>query len=147
MRASVPGSTSSAPPPLRTKSRTLTGALGSDEGTDGPVGETVTLRWKDGLFLPAAALGGLEKLAREQKVDEPFSTLLDRWNGQGRNVSDKKTANTYAPTRFSEEPEAKADKATRRELSEAMERLFRAGKIRVASYGRPSKGWSRVERK
>jgi RecA-family ATPase len=113
----------------------------------GPVGETITLRWKDGLFLPVAAPGSLEKLAREQKIDQLFLMLLDRWNGQGRNVSDKKTANAYAPTRFAEEPEAKADKATKRELTEAMERLFRAGTIHVATYGKLSKGWSRLERK
>ena len=43
--------------------------------------------------------------------------------------------------------EAKADKATKRELTEAMERLFRAGTIHVATYGKLSKGWSRLERK
>jgi hypothetical protein len=113
----------------------------------GPIGETVTLRWKDGLFLPVAAPGSLEKLARQQKVDELFLTLLDRWIGQGRNVSDKKTANGYAPKRFADEPEAKTEKATKRELAEAMERLFRGGKLHVATYGLPSKGWTRIERK
>ena len=60
----------------------------------GPVGETVTLRWSDGVFLPAPAPGSLEKLAREQKVDELFLMLLDPWNNQGRVVNDKKTSNT-----------------------------------------------------
>src|SRR5262252_1623753 len=101
----------------------------------GPVGETVTLRWKDGLFLPVAAPGSLEKLAREQKVDELFLTLLDRWKGQGRNVSDKLKANSYAPGCFVKEPEAKADHVDKPELAEAMERLFRANKIRCESYG------------
>jgi RecA-family ATPase len=113
----------------------------------GPAGETITLRWKDGLFLPVAAPGSLERLAREQKVDELFLKLLDQSIDQGRNVSDKKTANAYAPGRFGGEPEAKAEHITKRELSDAMERLFRAGKIHVASYGIPSKGWTRIERK
>jgi RecA-family ATPase len=113
----------------------------------GPVGETVTLRWKDGLFLPVAAPGSLEKLAREQKVDELFLTLLDRWNGQGRNLSHKNTANAYAPSRLAGEPDAKTDKVSKRELADAMERLFRSGKIHVVSYGLPSKGWTRIERK
>jgi hypothetical protein len=86
-------------------------------------------------------------MAREQKVDDLFLKLLDRWIGQGRNVSDKKTANTYAPRRFAEEPEAKADHINKRELAESMERLFRADKIYNASYGLPSKGWTRLERK
>src|SRR5262249_28970258 len=104
----------------------------------GPAGETITLRWKDGLFLPVSAPGGLEKLAPEQKVDELFLTLLDRWNGQGRNLSHKNTANAYAPSRLAEEPDAKADKVNKRELADAMERLFRSGKIHVVSYGLPS---------
>ena len=54
----------------------------------------MTLRWSDGVFLPAPAPGSLEKLAREQKVDELFLLLLDPWNNQGRVVNDKKTSNT-----------------------------------------------------
>jgi len=76
-----------------------------------------------------------------------FLMLLDRSIGQGRNVSDKKTANTYAPNRFAEEPEAKAQHATRCEFAEAMERLFRTNKMHAVSYGSPSRGWTRIERK
>ena len=110
----------------------------------GPVGETITLHWKDGLFLPTPAPESLEKLAREQKVDGLFLVLLDRWKEQGRNVSDKPKANTYAPGRFAEEPEAKADHVSKRELTEAIERLFRASKIRSEPYGPPSRGWLRL---
>jgi len=112
----------------------------------GPVGETITLRWKDGLFLPTPTLGSLEKLAREQKVDEVFLMLLDRQKVQGRNVSDKPKANTYAPGRFAEEPEAKTDHISKRELAESMERLFRANRVRGETYGPPSRGWSRLVR-
>src|SRR5262249_49342069 len=112
----------------------------------GPVGETITLRWKDGLFLPTPTLGSLEKLAHEQKVDELFLRLLGRWKEQGRNVSDKPKANGYAPGSFAEEPEAKADRVSKRELAEAMERLLRATKIRSEPYGPPSRGWSRLVR-
>jgi hypothetical protein len=59
----------------------------------------------------------------------------------------KKTAHTYAPSRFVSEPEAKADHIIKRELAEAMERLFRTSKICNAPYGLPSKGWTRLERK
>jgi RecA-family ATPase len=112
----------------------------------GPVGETITLRWKDGLFLPTPTLGSLEKLARKQKVDEAFLMLLGRQKEQGRNVSDKPKANSYAPGRFAEEPEAKADHVSKHELAEAMGRLFRANKIRSEPYGSPSRGWSRLTR-
>jgi RecA-family ATPase len=113
----------------------------------GPVGETVTLRWKNGLFLPVAGMSSLDRMAREQKVDDLFLNLLDRSTGQGRNVSDKKTANSYAPSRFATEPETKAEHITKKELVDAMERLFRAGKIHVSAYGLPSKGWTRIERR
>src|SRR5262249_19258797 len=113
----------------------------------GPTGETITLQWKNGLFLPVAAPGSLEKLAREQKVDELFLVLLDHCTGQGRWVNDKKTSPAYAPNRFASEPEAKAGKVTKRELTEAMERLLRAGKIHVVPYGFASRGWTRLERK
>jgi len=75
-----------------------------------------------------------------------FLMLLDRWNGQGRNGSDKPKANSYAPGRFAEEPEAKADHVNKRELAEAMERLFRTNRIRSEPYGAPSRGWSRLVR-
>jgi RecA-family ATPase len=113
----------------------------------GPLGETIALKYQRGLFLPVPGVGSLERAARDQKMDDLFLTLLHRSIGQGRNVSDKKTANTYAPNRFAEEPEAKAEHATKRELTEAMERLFRASKIHVASYGKPSRGWTRIEQK
>jgi RecA-family ATPase len=112
----------------------------------GPLGETITLRWKDGLFLPTPASGSLEKLARERKVDDAFLMFLDRWKEQGRNVSDRPKANSYAPGRFAEEPEAKADHVSKCELAEAMGRLFRANKIRSEPYGSPSRGWSRLTR-
>jgi RecA-family ATPase len=112
----------------------------------GPVGETITIQWKDGLFLPTPTLGSLERLRREQKVDELFLMLLNRWNEQGRNVSEKHKANSYAPGRFAEEPEAKAEHVSKRELAEGMERLFRANRIRSEPYGSPSRGWSRLTR-
>src|SRR5262249_52487594 len=54
----------------------------------GPIGETITLRWNNGLFLPVGGVTNLEKLATEQEADQLFLTLLNRFNRQGRNVSD-----------------------------------------------------------
>ena len=36
----------------------------------GPVGETINLRWKNGLFVPIGGVTNLEKLAADQKADE-----------------------------------------------------------------------------
>src|SRR5262245_57384798 len=113
----------------------------------GPTGETVNLRWKEGVFVPIAAPGSLERMARDNRIDELFLLLLDRLMAQGRNLSHKSTANTYAPSVFVGQPEATKDRVTKRDLVDAMERLFHAGKIHVAPYGKPSKGFTRIERK
>ena len=113
----------------------------------GPVGETIMLRWDNGLFLPVAGQSTLEKLAREQKVDNLFLMLLDRLTKQGRPVSDKAKANAYAPGAFAREPEAKADNVTKQELAAAMDRLFRADRIHSTAYGPPSRGWTKLEQK
>jgi len=108
----------------------------------GPVGEIIILRWKDGLFLPIQGTGGLNKLAADQRADELFLELLTRFESQGRNVSDKPTAPTYAPTMFSKEQIAKG--ISKAALAAAMRRLFAANHIHVAHYGRPSRPYSKL---
>ena len=73
----------------------------------GPTGETIVLRYQRGLFLPEAGMSSLDKLAAEQRADDLFLTLLAQFEKQGRNVSDKPTANAYAPTIFANETGAK----------------------------------------
>jgi AAA domain len=73
----------------------------------GPVGETITLRWKEGVFVPVAAMGTLERLAADSAADDLFLKLLDRFQDQGRNLSDKPTANNYAPKMFATDPDGK----------------------------------------
>lgn len=107
----------------------------------GPISETITLRWKNGLFLPEASPGSLDQLAAEQKADTVFCALLDRYNAQNRNVSDKRNANNYAPTLFAHEPETKGIR--RKTMEEAMRRLFSTDKIKMENYGR---GWQRLVR-
>jgi RecA-family ATPase len=110
----------------------------------GPVGEIITVQWKDGLFLPEAKPGSLEKMAAEQSADDLFLRLLDRFEKQGRNVSHKKTSNTYAPTMFANDPDGKGK---RKELAAAMERLFAANKIKAETYGdRASRQFSKLVR-
>jgi RecA-family ATPase len=110
----------------------------------GPVGETVAVRWKDGLFLPVAGVGNLEKLAAERAVDHLFVELLSRFNSQGRNTSERSSANNYAPTLFAKENEAKELKMRKVEFEAAMRRLFATDKIRLEPYGGPSRGTSRL---
>jgi RecA-family ATPase len=113
----------------------------------GPVGETVTVRWKDGLFLPVAGVSSLEKLAAEQKAEQLFLTLLDRFTRQRRNTCEKPSAPTYAPTLFAKESEARELGIRKADFDGAVRRLFAAEKICLEPYGAPCRGTSRLVRK
>jgi RecA-family ATPase len=99
----------------------------------GPTGETVVVRYEGGLFLPVNGMTTLERAAQDQRDEELFLSALDRFEGQGRHVSDRVNANNYAPAMFSKE-----SGATKARLADAMQRLFTANKIHVATYGKPS---------
>jgi RecA-family ATPase len=96
------------------------------------IADSVTLRWKDGVFIPEAKPGSLEKMAADAKADEAFLTLLAKFTRQGRNVSDKATARNYAPTEFARDN----TDFKKMHYADAMRRLFNADRIRVETYGR-----------
>jgi RecA-family ATPase len=52
----------------------------------GPVAEAITVRWKNGVFIPEAKSGSLEQLASQAKVDSVFLRLLERFVVEGRTV-------------------------------------------------------------
>jgi RecA-family ATPase len=110
----------------------------------GPLGESLVLRYQRGLFLPEGGVSSLDKAAREAKADNTFQQLLRRFSDQGRNVSDKPNAPTYAPTVFAKEPEAKKNTIRKSDLEAAMRRLFAGDKIYIEHYGRPSRPYSRL---
>ncbi len=95
----------------------------------GPVGETIALRWKAGLFLPVAGITGLDKLAAEQRSEHLFLKLLAQFTRQGRNTSEKPSSRTYAPTMFAKESEAREMCIRKPEFEAAMRRLFEAEKL------------------
>jgi hypothetical protein len=76
--------------------------------------------------------------------DEMFLRLLARYDGQGRNVSDKKTAHKYAPTEFAKDPEAVAARVRRPAFAYAMRQLFASNRIHVETYGRPSRPYTKL---
>jgi RecA-family ATPase len=110
----------------------------------GPLGESIVLRYRNGLFLPEAGISGLDKIAREAKADEIFLALVKRFANEGRNVGDKTTAPNFAPTVFAKENEVKIAGLRKSDLEAAMRRLFADGKIHVENYGRPSRPASRI---
>ncbi len=93
---------------------------------------------KDGLFRRVIGPTGFDKAVVEQKTDEIYLANLKHRNSQCRTVSDKPGAN-YAPAVFAKEPAAIATGINGKQLEAAMERLFKAGKIRVEINGPPSR--------
>ena len=103
----------------------------------GPRGENIVLRYQRGLFLPEGGVSSLDKAVRTAKAEEVFMDLLSRFSVQNRNVSDKQTANTYAPTMFAKEDAAKKQGLKKADLEHAMRSLFNADKIFVDRTANP----------
>ena len=110
----------------------------------GPVGETINLRWNNGLFLPVGGVTNLEKLAAEQAAEQLFLTLLDQFNRQGRNLCDKPNAPNYAPTVFANDKQARERGIKKAAFKVAMNNLFATDKICLEPYGPPSRGTSKL---
>jgi RecA-family ATPase len=104
----------------------------------GPLAESVVLRVRNGLFLPEAGQSALEKLAREQRIDETFLDVLRKLIKQNRPVSPSAHApSNYAPKVIAGHPDGKA--YTQRDYQAALERLLTANRIHIESFGPPSK--------
>jgi RecA-family ATPase len=109
--------------------------------------ETITLRWQNGLYVPVSRQGFLDEAATHAAANEVFLGLLDRFTRTGENVSNKPSANNYAPTLFAGEGEAKSKHINKAGLEAAMRRLFAAEQIAVEPYGPPSRDYRRIIRK
>jgi RecA-family ATPase len=110
----------------------------------GPVARSINLRWQNGVYVPIGGVSSVEKLAKEHASDRLFKTLLDRFNSQGRNTSDKPASRNFAPTVFAKEAEAKKHGVRKADFENAMRRLFAASEIAVEPYGAPSRGTTRL---
>jgi RecA-family ATPase len=104
-------------------------------------GAEIMLRWKAGRFTLDGPAGGFDKLAADARADRVFLDLVARFEREGRDVSHKPSP-SYAPAIFAEQPDA--DGMTAKALTNAMNRLFEAEKIRVDTSGPPSRRKSRV---
>jgi hypothetical protein len=83
-----------------------------------------------------------EKIAAEAKADAAFLDLLDRFTGQSRNVGVTPTSPNYAPTLFAKEGAG----FNKRQLEDAMRRLFNSNMIRAEPYGSASNPHCRLAR-
>jgi RecA-family ATPase len=110
----------------------------------GPIARSIDLRWQCGVYVPVGGIGSVDKMAKEHTADRLFTALLDRFNDQGRNVSEKAASKNYAPTVFGKETEAKKYGLKKADLEDAMRRLFAASQIAVGAYGPPCRGTTRL---
>jgi RecA-family ATPase len=107
----------------------------------GPLGEKTVLRYQNGLFLPVQGTNSLDKLARQAKVDEVFLTLLHKLTSQNQDLSPS-PSKTYASSVFAKQPEAAGIES--HEFALAQQRLLDAGKVRIETFGPPSKERKRL---
>lgn len=95
-------------------------------------GEELRFRWHDFALirdddLPEDRRGELAATAQAAEENAVFLRCLAERNRQRRQVSEKPTAQNYAPKQFEKMPEAKGIKRARLEM--AMDRLFRLNQI------------------
>jgi RecA-family ATPase len=113
----------------------------------GPIGETITVRWSNGLFVPVASMSSFERAAAERNAEDVFLGLLAEFTQRGCNTCAKPTAPNYAPTLFAKEKKARKARVYKFDLESAMRRLFEANKIGLEAYGAPSRETSKLVRK
>ena len=85
--------------------------------------------------------GCFDKLAAQAKAERVFLDLLATFENQDRDVSPNRGP-TYAPTEFAKDPDANG--VNKRALETAMAQLLKAGRIRVETFGPPSKQRKRL---
>ena len=107
----------------------------------GPTGLEIRLRWSDGCFVRETPAGGLDKLTIEAKAEHVFLDLLQQFAAEGRDVSPNHSP-TFAPAQFAAHPDSRG--VTKHALQGAMNRLFKSERIRVETFGSPSKLRSRL---
>lgn len=95
-------------------------------------GERLTFRWHQWAFvleddLPSDTRAEMAEIIAANGGNAAFMRCLSERNRQRRQVSEKPTAQNYAPKQFAKMPEAKGFNV--RELEAAMDRLFRTGVI------------------
>jgi RecA-family ATPase len=110
----------------------------------GPSGEQLRLRWQNGVFVPISPPSTLEKMAADQAAEELFLHLFDRVIAQGQTLNHHPASPTYAPRRLAEQREANGTASI--VFAGAMQRLLETGRIRIETYGRPSRPYSKLVR-
>lgn len=111
----------------------------------GRTGGEISLRWQGGVFVAQEQEAGLDRMAATAKAERVFLKLLDEFTEQGRHVKSANAAG-YAAKAFA--ASGRAEGLTKRQLHDAMERLFASGQIieELGGSGPPSKQTKRILR-
>lgn len=101
-------------------------------------GGKISLRWRDGVFVPedGSVPCWIDKRAASNLAETTFLELLSTYTQQGRYVSGSHSV-TYAPAVFARDPAAKG--IQKRGFVSAMNSLFASGKITNLTIGKGSR--------
>jgi hypothetical protein len=107
----------------------------------GRVGETIAMRWNDGVYELDSGPDPVVETLVNSTVDKLFLELLGIFTTQGQNVGIM-TGTTYAPAKMAKHPKAKG--YGKDKLAASMQRLLDGGSIKVVTEGSPSRQRSRL---
>jgi RecA-family ATPase len=101
----------------------------------GPIGESIVLRYQNGLFLPEGGLSSLDKVARQVEAENTFLEFVKRMTEQNQDLGPNRTASNYGPVVI-----ARQVKGFRKaEFETAMQRLIDTNRIHIRLEGPPTK--------
>jgi RecA-family ATPase len=107
-------------------------------------GESLTVKYENGVFVPQGTAGALDRKAHERKAEEVFLELLSAYTAQGRYVSPS-PCSTYAPKEFETEEAALKAGLNKAMLKLAMKRLFATGRLAIGQHGKESDPRKHIE--
>ena len=106
-------------------------------------GDTLRLRWCEGVFDPINLDTGILGSIRRRSAERVFLDQLEAVMREGRSMSESRHSGNYAPRIFAQRPDRQG--FTKTDFQRAMEGLFARGKIKVETYGdRPSRQSQRI---
>lgn len=97
-------------------------------------GDTIRLRWANGVLAPVTQQGGVFGSISRRAVEETFMTLLDRCTKQGQRLSDSRNSGNFAPRVFAKRADREGHNT--RDFEAAMSALFVANRIAMHAYDR-----------
>ena len=107
------------------------------------IGDTVKLRWQNGLLIPDGSSAGLGYPRRS--CEDVFLAILDQHSSLNmRPVSDNPHSRNYAPKVFGDLPDKEREEYRQADFKRAMNTLFKSRQIKNITYGRPGRWFERI---